>query len=119
MANNGSSGKQTIDDERQFKKIEQWLDRINETLRNLTQMVAALTIEGTREPMKRQPDQRGDWQEDGYDDQRRPQVVYEINGGGTICTNPTTNRDFHDPYLLQVYDQQNREAPRHHDDDNL
>ena len=52
MADNGSSGKRTIDDERRFKKIEQRLDRINDTLRNLTQMVAALAIEGTREPMK-------------------------------------------------------------------
>ena len=75
MADNGSSGKRTIDDERRFKKIEQRLDRINDTLRNLTQMVAALAIEGTREPMKWQPNQCGDWQEDGYDDQRRPQIV--------------------------------------------
>ena len=31
-------------------------------------MVVALTIEGKREPMERRPDQRGDWQEDGYDE---------------------------------------------------
>ena len=35
MTKDGSSEKWTIDDERQFEKIEQWLDGIDETLRNL------------------------------------------------------------------------------------
>ena len=52
MANDGSSGKQTIDNERWFKKIEQRLDGIDETLRNLMQMVVMLTIEGKHEPME-------------------------------------------------------------------
>ena len=72
MANDGSSGKQTIDNERRFKKIEQRLDGIDETLRNLTQMVVVLTIEGKHEPMEWQPNQRGDWQEDNYDNRHRP-----------------------------------------------
>ena len=38
MTDDGSSEKRTIDDERQFEKIEQWLDGIDETLHNLMQM---------------------------------------------------------------------------------
>ena len=119
MANDDSSGKWIIDDERRLKKIEQWLDEIDETLRNLMQMVVALTIEGKREPMKQWLDQRGDWQEDSYDDQRRPQIGSKINGGGAILTNPIANRNFREPYPLQVYEHWNRRAPRHRDDDNL
>ena len=83
------------------------------------QMVSALTIEGKREPMKRRLDQCGDWQEDDYDDQCRPQIGSKINGGGVIRTNPTINRDFCEAYPLRVSEGRNRGALRHHDDDNL
>ena len=83
------------------------------------QMVSALTIEGKCEPMKRRLDQRGDWQKDDYDDQCRPQIGSEINGGGVIRTNLTINRDFCEAYPLRVYEGRNRGALRHHDDDNL
>ena len=56
------------------KKSSNDLTGIDETFRNLLQMVAALTIEGKREPMKWRLDQRGDWQKDDYDDQCRPQI---------------------------------------------
>ena len=35
MANDGSSGKWTINDERRFENFESRLDKIDETLRNL------------------------------------------------------------------------------------
>ncbi|CBI37516.3 unnamed protein product, partial [Vitis vinifera] len=73
MVDHGSNGKRTIDDEKQFEKIEQRLDGIDETLRNLTQMVAALTIKKKHEPMKRRLDQRCNWQKNGYNDQHRNQ----------------------------------------------
>ena len=60
MANDDSSGKWTIDNEQQFKKIEQRLDGINETIHNLMQMVVTLTIKGKYEPIERQPNQHGD-----------------------------------------------------------
>ena len=82
-------------------------------------MVAALTIEGKCEPMKRQPNQCGDWQEDDYDDQRWRQIGLEINGGGAIRTKPIANRYFRDPYPLRMYEHRNRGAPRRRDDDNL
>ena len=119
MVDDDSSGKRTIDDEQRFKKIEKRLNGINETLRSLTQMEVFFTIEGKREPMKQRPDQHGDQQQDDYNDQRWPQIGSKINGGGAIHTNPTTNRNFREPYPLRVYERQNRGAPRHHDDNKL
>ena len=119
MVDHGSNGKRTIDDEKQFEKIEQRLDGIDETLRNLTQMVAALTIKKKHEPMKRRLDQRCNWQKNGYNDQHRSHTNSEINGGGAIRTNPTTNCNFREPYPLQVYEHRNQGAPTRHDDDNL
>ena len=97
LANDISSGKQIIDNEQWFKKIEQRLKGIDETLRNLTQMVVALTIEGKHEPMERRPNQCSNWQEDGYDNRCRPQIRLEINGGRAIRAGPIVNRE---PYPL-------------------
>ena len=119
MVDHGSSGKRTIDNKQRLEKIEQRLDGIDKTLRNLTQMVAALTIKRKHEPMKWRPDQRGNWQENGYNDQCRSQINSEINGRGAIRTNPTANRNFHEPYPLQVYEHRNQGAPTRRDDDNL
>ena len=100
MADDDSGGKRTIDNEQRFKKIEQRLDGINETLRSLTWMEVFFTIEGKLEPMKQRPDQHGDQQQDDYNDQRWPQIGSKINGEGAIHTNPTTNRNFREPYPL-------------------
>ena len=111
MADDGFSGKWTINNEWWFERIEQRLNRINETLCNLTQMVVALTIEGKREPMERRPDQRGDWQEDGYDEL----TLATDRGQKSIVEAQFTC----EPYSLWVYERWNRGAPRQHDDDNL
>ncbi|RVW34414.1 hypothetical protein CK203_081418 [Vitis vinifera] len=52
-------------------------------------MVVALTIEGKREPMERRPNQRGNWQEDGYDE-----LMLAIDRGSTISgSNDNKNKD--------------------------
>ena len=79
-------------------------------------MVVALTIEGKHEPMERRPNQCSNWQEDGYDNRRQPQIRLEINGGRAIRAGPVVNRE---PYPLWVYEHQNQGAPRRRDDDNL
>ncbi|KAL6346066.1 hypothetical protein AAG906_025346 [Vitis piasezkii] len=59
-------------------------------------MVATLTIEWKRAPME-----------------------LEIYGRSAIHTGVTANRDFCEPYPLQVYKSRNQGAPRHRDDNNL
>lgn len=65
MAEDGFSGKQPVDNERQFELIEQRLDNMDKTLRNLTQMMVAWNVEGRRGHVGRQHDHGGDYPEDG------------------------------------------------------
>lgn len=45
MVENGSSGKQPVDNARRLDRVEQWLNAVDDILCNLTQMMAALTTE--------------------------------------------------------------------------
>lgn len=66
MAEDSSSGQQPTDDERRLERVEQWLDGLKETLCNLTQMMATLTVEVLHGRYERLPDQVGDRPENGH-----------------------------------------------------
>ena len=55
MAEDGSSGQRSTDNEWRFATIEQRLNGIDESLRNLTQTMAALTTQRRHEPIDRRP----------------------------------------------------------------
>ena len=55
MAEDGSSGNRLAGDERLLERVEQRLDGIDETLRNLTQMMTALTAEVRIRQKERRP----------------------------------------------------------------
>ena len=118
MVDNGSSGKQTIDDKERYEKIKQRLNEIDETLQNLTQMLATLTVEGKRKPNGGTT--RPTWRlaKGGYDDWHRPQIGLKIDNGDSFRTSPTGNHNFSEPFPLRVYERQNQGALRWHDDDN-